>query len=218
MQLSCTSFTCVFLCVYDKVGVLLILLIFSFHVTSYWCLSAIIKDTKECTVINDCSLMTFSCNSEGGWVGLCTALIGQLGCYVASFQPSSLQANGCCACVGLLEGLSLPLLRVLRNLHCMLSVCEQAGWHISSAVCVCVHLMCQYCFPFLQSLSSPALHCSSLTSRCHALLAQLYPNTWQVGRGGWSSSGVCSSSGTHAHNTHTHTSTIKGHAVLQLRH
>ena len=66
VQLSCTSFTCVFLCVYDKVGVLLILLIFSFHVTSYWCLSAIIKDNKECTVINDCSLMTFSCNSEGG--------------------------------------------------------------------------------------------------------------------------------------------------------
>ena len=93
VRLSCTSFTCVFLCVYDKVGVLLILLIFSFHVTSYWCLSAIIKDTKECTVINDCSLMTFSCNSEGEWVGSCTALIGQLGCYVASFQPSSLHAK-----------------------------------------------------------------------------------------------------------------------------
>ena len=137
VQLSCTSFTCVFLCVYDKVGVLLILLIFSFHVTSYWCLSAIIKDTKECTVINDCSLMTFSCNSEGGWVGLCTALIGQLGCYVASFQSSSLQANGCCACVGLLEGLSLPLLRVLTCIVCCVSKLA-----ISSAVCVCVYTSC----------------------------------------------------------------------------
>ena len=127
-----------FLCVCDKVGVLFILLIFPFHVTSYWCLSAIIKDTKECTVINDCSLMTFSCNSEGGWVGLCTALIGQLGCYVASFQPSSLQANGCCACVGLLEGLPATVKGV--NLHCMLSVCEQAGWHIFMifpVLCVC---------------------------------------------------------------------------------
>ena len=115
---------------------------------------------------------------------------------------------------------SLPLLRVLRNLHCMLSVCEQAGWHISSAVCVCVCPSCvSTVFLSFHSLSSPAPHCSSLTSCCHALLALLYPITWQVGRGGWLSCGVCSSSGTHTYTcTHTHTSTIKGHAVLQLRH
>ena len=138
-----------FLCVYDKVGVLLILLIFSFHVTSYWCLSAIIKytkDTKECAIINDCSLMIFSCNSEGGWVGLCTSLIGQLGCYVASFQSSSLQASGCCACVGLLEGLSLPLLMVLTC--------------IAMLLCVGVIFpVCQYCLP---CLSLPLLPRSSL--------------------------------------------------------
>ena len=149
--------------------------------TSYWCLSAIIKDTKECTVINDCSLMTFPCNSEEGWVGLCTALIGQLGCYVASFQPSSLQANGCCACVELLEG---PLPATVKGvcLPCNVIMCKLAGL-IFPVLCVCMHLMCQYCLPFL---SVPLLPCPSLQFTDQLLSCTVgtvvYPITWQVGR------------------------------------
>ena len=107
MQLSCTSCTCVFLCVYDKVGVLLILLIFSFHVTSYWCLSAIIKDTKECTVINDCSLMTFSCNSEGGMGGVvyCTNWAIRLLC---CFIPAIISASQWLLCLCWIVRGSLP--------------------------------------------------------------------------------------------------------------
>ena len=120
------------------------------------------------------------------------------------FQPSSLQANGCCACVGLLEGLSLPLLRVLRNLHCQ---CMSKLAYFQCCVCVCVHFMCQYCFPFL---TVPLLPCPSLQFTDKLLsrtVGTVVPHHLAGGQavGGWLSCGVCSSSGTHAHNTHTHT-------------
>ena len=102
---------------------------------------------------------------------------------------------------------SLPLLRVLRNLHCMLSVCEQAGWQVSSAVCVCApHVSILSSFPFSPSLPRPSLQFTDqLLSRMHCWHCCTPSLGRWAGRGGWLSSGVCSSSGTHAHMHTTHT-------------
>ena len=115
--------------------------------------------------------------------GVVTALIGQLGCYVASVQPSSLQANGCCACVRLLEG-SLPATFKGVNLHCML--CEQAGWHISSAVCVCApHVSVLSSFLSLPLLPRPSLQFTDqLLSRTVGTVVPHHLAGGQAGEGG----------------------------------
>ena len=137
-------------------------------------------------------------------MGLCTALIGQLGCYVASFQPSSLQANGCCVCVGLLEG-SLPATVKGVCLHCNAIMRKLAGM-IFPVLCVCV---CTSCVSTV-FLSLPLIPCPSLQFTDQLLsrtIGTVVPHHLAGGKavGGWLSCGMCSSSGTHAHNTHTHT-------------
>ena len=87
------------------------------------------------------------------------------------FMPTSLHVYGCCFQVTFLEGPLLGTNEDVKPLQC------SRYWSVKKLV---VH---QTPYEVSWELSSPAIHCRSLTSCCmtHTLLSLLYSITWQVG-------------------------------------